>query len=207
MRHSLTAEGYGLRLRPVRIGDAAFIVWLRNLDYVKGRVGDSATDVAEQEKWLNCYFEREGDYYFIAETLNEIPLGTYGIYDLDETSAEIGRLVIRPEVPAGAAATLLLTDLFYSQMGITQLRGRVVEHNHRAHSFFRKLGFKEMKAEPASQVIGGQAVNMVFLSQAAEDWLRVRERLITESKQAETWICEWAKAHPLGGSEGLVAEV
>ena len=57
-----------MRLRPVRIEDAAFIVWLRNLDFVKGNVGDSATDVATQEAWLRAYFEREGDYYFIVES-------------------------------------------------------------------------------------------------------------------------------------------
>ena len=42
MRHNIHLEGFNLRLRPVRIEDAAFIVWLRNLDYVKGNVGDSA---------------------------------------------------------------------------------------------------------------------------------------------------------------------
>lgn len=205
MLHSLIAQGYGIRLRPVRLEDAPFIVWLRNLEYVKGRVGDSATDVAGQERWLNLYFAREGDYYFIAETLNEIPLGTYGVYDLNETSAEIGRLVIRPEVPAGAPATVLLIDLFYTQIGLTQLRGRVVARNHRARSFFRKLGFNEVKVEHAGQVIGGQAVDMVLLSQVTEDWLRVREKLITEAQQAGTWIREWTQSHLKGGSQGPVA--
>jgi RimJ/RimL family protein N-acetyltransferase len=207
MRHSLTAQGYGLRLRPVRLDDAPFIVWLRNLDFVKGRVGDSAADVPGQERWLNRYFEREGDYYFIAETLNEISLGTYGIYDLNETSAEIGRLVIRPEVPAGTPATLLLIDLFYEQMGITHLRGRAVAGNHRARSLFRRLGFNEVKVEHAAQVIGGRAVDMVLVSQVTEDWLRVREILITEAQQAETWIREWAQAYLKCGSQGLVAEI
>ena len=54
-----------MRLRPVRLEDAAFIVWLRNQEHVKGRVGDSATDVAGQEAWLKKYFTRAGDYYFI----------------------------------------------------------------------------------------------------------------------------------------------
>ena len=52
MRHVLHAEGFGVRLRPVQMEDAAFIVWLRNQDYVKGKVGDSAPDVASQQKWL-----------------------------------------------------------------------------------------------------------------------------------------------------------
>ena len=83
MEHSFETEGFGIRLRPVRMDDAAFIVWLRNLDHVKGKVGDSATDVASQEAWLNKYFEREGDYYFIAETPGGIPLGTHGIYEYE----------------------------------------------------------------------------------------------------------------------------
>ena len=68
MQHTLQAEGFGVRLRPVRMDDAAFIVWLRNLDHVKGRVGDSAADAASQEAWLKAYFDRPGDYYFIIET-------------------------------------------------------------------------------------------------------------------------------------------
>ncbi len=56
MEHSFQTEGYGIRLRPVRLDDAAFIVWLRNLDHVKGKVGDSAKDVASQEAWLKQIF-------------------------------------------------------------------------------------------------------------------------------------------------------
>jgi hypothetical protein len=48
MRHSLHAEGFGVHLHPVQMTDAAFIVWLRNQDYVKGRIGDSAPDAASQ---------------------------------------------------------------------------------------------------------------------------------------------------------------
>ncbi len=62
MRHAIQAEGFGVRLRPVRMEDAAFIVWLRNLDHVKGKVGDSALDAVTQKAWLEAYFDRPGDY-------------------------------------------------------------------------------------------------------------------------------------------------
>src|SRR5262245_50058972 len=100
MQHSVQAEGFGVRLRPVRLDDAAFIVWVRNLDHAKGKVGDSAKDTASQETWLNSYFQRQGDYYFIIETLAGIPVGAYGIYDVNDGSAESGRWVIRGDVPA-----------------------------------------------------------------------------------------------------------
>ena len=72
MQHTLHAEGFGVRLRPVRMEDAAFIVWLRNLDHVKGRVGDSAMDAAAAGSLVKAYFDRQGDYYFIIETLGGI---------------------------------------------------------------------------------------------------------------------------------------
>lgn len=79
MKHNFSAESFGVRLRPVRLEDAAFIVWLRNLDHAVGRVGDSATDAAGQQKWLEAYFAREGDYYFIADTPMYCVCATPGI--------------------------------------------------------------------------------------------------------------------------------
>src|ERR1700746_3785988 len=99
MRHQFETEGFGVRLRPVRLEDAGFIVWLRNLEHTRGKLGDSAVDVTSQEAWLKTYFEREGDYYFIAETLSGIPMGTHGLYGVCGASAEAGRLIIRPDVP------------------------------------------------------------------------------------------------------------
>src|SRR5208283_4119079 len=110
------------RLRPVRMEDAPFIVWLRNLDFVKGKVGDSATDVVGQEAWLRVYFEREGDYYFIIETLDGIPMGTHGIYDLSGTSAEKGRHIVRSEVMAGLPNEMLMMDLAFNLLRLSELR-------------------------------------------------------------------------------------
>ena len=46
MQHAIQAEGFGVRLRPVRMDDANFIARLRNLDHAKGRVVDSAAAAA-----------------------------------------------------------------------------------------------------------------------------------------------------------------
>src|ERR1700690_4082250 len=117
MNHSLHLEDFGIRVRPVRLEDAAFIVWLRNLDHVKGKIGDSASEVADQEAWLKAYFQREGDYYFIAETAGGIPFGTHSIYDVKGTCGEKGRHVMRPEVLAGVPAGMLATDLAFGTLG------------------------------------------------------------------------------------------
>jgi len=79
MQHDIQIEGFGVRLRPVRMEDAPFIVWLRNLEHARGRVGDSASTQQSQETWLQAYFQRAGDYYFIVETPGGIPVGTLAI--------------------------------------------------------------------------------------------------------------------------------
>jgi RimJ/RimL family protein N-acetyltransferase len=208
MQHSLTAQGYGVKLRPVRLEDAPFIVWLRNLARVKGWVGDSAADVAAQKIWLSSYLGRENDYYFIIETSRAIPLGTHAIYNLDVTRAEIGRLVTRPGVSSALPASLLLLDLFFGQMGVTELRAATLASNHAVHSLLRGFEFRERNVEHAGRIIGGRAVDMMHFVQTAEDWRRVRKRLIPRAEWAELRIRKWEQVYLEGrGTQGFEAGV
>ena len=198
MRHSLQIEGFGIRLRPVRMEDAAFIVWLRNLEHVKGKVGDSATSLAGQEAWLKKYFEREGDYYFIVETPGGILLGTHGIYDVQGTSAEKGRHIIRTETMAGVPAGLLATDLGFGQLGMSELRATCVSTNVAVHSLHRRSGFREVGILRAAQTINGRPVDLVQFLLTPEDWARVRDGLVPLARLAGNLVLEWEKTQPAG---------
>jgi RimJ/RimL family protein N-acetyltransferase len=193
MQHTIHAEGFGVRLRPVRMDDAAFIVWLRNQDYVKGRVGDSASDVAAQEAWLNAYFQRAGDYYFLVETLGGIPLGTHGLYDISTTTAESGRYIIRPEVPAAVPSSILAYDLAFERLNIRELLAKCVSTNHTVHSLNRKFGFKEVGTVRSAQTINGKPVDLVQFLLTAKDWPGARKRLLPLAQYAETRVREWEK--------------
>lgn len=196
MEHQLKVEGFGVRLRPVRLDDAAFIVWLRNLDHAKGRVGDSATDVAGQEAWLQNYFMREGDYYFIIETAGGISVGAYGIYDVRGRSAESGRWIIRPEVPAAIPSAMLAFDTAFGTLGLSELRVTTVSTNHLVLSLNRKFGFRQTGITPAGQIIGGQPADLVHFLLVAEDWPKVRERLLPMAQLAEKQVREWEATQP-----------
>ena len=191
MRHTLTSEGYGVRLRPVKIQDAPFIVWLRGLDHVKGRVGDSAADVAAQEMWLNAYFDRQGDYYFIIETLGGIPVGAYGLYDLANASAESGRWIIRPDVPAAVPSVIQAFEIAFGRLGLSELRAKTVSTNHSVLSLNRKFGFRQTRVEPAAQMIGGKPVDLVNFVLEATVWPKVREQLLPLARLAETQVLQW----------------
>lgn len=194
MEHNVTTEGFGVRLRPVCMDDAAFIVWLRNLGHAVGRVGDSATDTTSQEAWLKKYFTREGDYYFIIETAGGIAVGAYGIYDVRGTSAESGRWIIRPEVPAAIPSAMLAFETAFDKLGMTELRVSTVSTNQLVLSLNKKFGFKQTGITPAHQLINGKPADLVHFLLVATDWPKVREKLLPLAKLAEKQVREWEQA-------------
>jgi len=191
MQHTVQAEGWGVRLRPVRLEDAEFIVWLRNLEHAKGRIGDSAMDATAQEEWLRAYFERPGDYYFIIETLNGKPLGAYGIYDIRGDSAESGRWVIRPEAPAAIPSALVAFDIAFTILQLDELRVKTVSTNQNVLSLNGKLGFSQTHIEPAAQVIGGKPIDQIHFVLKAADWPPYRTKLLPLAKLAERQVLDW----------------
>lgn len=195
MLHNWKTEGFGVRLRPVRLEDSAFIVWLRGLDRTKGKLGDSAGDVAKQEAWLHTYFTRDDDFYFITETLGGIPLGTHGLSHLANGSAEAGRLIIRPEVPAAVPTSFVTFDLAFSEMGLAELRGTSVSTNEKVHSYVRKFGFRQTGVEKGARVIAGQPVDIVHFAMTAAEWAQNRAGVLPIAKYAEKQIQTWEKNH------------
>jgi len=198
MNHTIQAEGFGIRLRPVQMEDSAFIVWLRNLEHARGRVGDSAADTPAQEAWLKKYFQRQGDYYFVLETPGKIPVGAYGIYNLDGSSAESGRWVIRPEAPAAIPCAIVAFDkIAFGALNLRQLRVTTVSTNLPVLSLNKKLGFRQTRVEPAAQVIGGMPVDLVHFLLEKEGWPPVRERLLPLARLAERQVLEWEAANQI----------
>jgi RimJ/RimL family protein N-acetyltransferase len=196
MQHNIQEEAFGVRLRPVRMEDASFIVWLRNLKHVKGNVGDSAMDVASQQRWLENYFQREGDYYFVIETAGGKAVGAYGIYDISDGTAESGRWIIRPEVPAAIPSALVAFKLGFERLGLKELRAKTVTTNHGVLSLNKKFGFRETGTEHGALMIGGKPVDLICFVLAAKDWPKTRERLLPLARIAEKQVSDWEQAQP-----------
>jgi RimJ/RimL family protein N-acetyltransferase len=198
MRHTFTCEGFGIRLRPVVIGDARFIVNLRNSAHARGRIGDTSFSLPAQEQWLRDYFERPGDYYFIVETLYGIPVGTYSVYDVSGASAEVGRWVILPDVPAALPSAITLTDFAFGTLRLEELHGTVVQSNGSVQSFNRKLGFRDVRVEKGGRVIGGLPVDIVHNRLCAHEWPACRRRVLPLAAIAQRAVMEWDQAQRCG---------
>jgi RimJ/RimL family protein N-acetyltransferase len=194
MQHSWKAEGFGVMIRPVRMDDAEFIVWLRNLEHTRGKLGDSAAGVAEQEAWLRTYFERKDDVYFLVETPGGRRVGTHGLSHLTDRSAEAGRLIMRPEVPAAVPTSLITFDLAFNEMELKELTGTSVSTNEKVHSYVKKFGFRETHVEKGARMIAGQPVDIVHFAMTADEWVKGRPGVIPIAKYAEKQILAWDKA-------------
>jgi RimJ/RimL family protein N-acetyltransferase len=194
MRHSIQAEGFGVRLRPVTVEDAAFIVWLRNLEHVKGKIGDSATNVAAQQAWLQSYFERADDYYFVIETAGGIPVGTHSLYNIAEGRAELGRWVIRPGVQAAVPSHMVAFEIAFNRLGLRALRNATVASNLPVLSISRRFGFEAIGLERGGRRIGGKLVDMMCFVLTAEKWAVTRPGLVAKAQLAGRLVLEWEQA-------------
>ncbi len=198
MTHQVVSEGFGVRFRPVRLEDAEFIVWLRHLDRAKGKIHDSASDLQAQRQWLADYFQREGDYYFIIETSAGVPLGTDGFYNLVGRSAEAGRWIMRPGVPAAVPAAVVGLRLAFDILGFEEVRSRTVSTNLPALSLYRKMGFRVVRTETAAQVINGSPVDMVHSVIHAPEACEGCRRLEPAAQWAALRIARWEQTQLLG---------
>jgi RimJ/RimL family protein N-acetyltransferase len=177
MKHSLQAVGYNIRLRPVQIADAEFIIQLRNLPNVIGTVGDTVPDVSAQQRWIESSWQRPGDYYLIIESLSGKRIGTIAIYDVSGNSGEWGRWITIPGMMVGLSSAILIHDLAFGSLGLQGLRGCVVSDNLRVISFHRKFGLEQTGIELNARQIGGKPVDLIWFSMKKERWPETRSRL------------------------------
>ena len=190
MKHSLQVCGYNIRLRPVELVDAEFIIYLRNLPHAAGTVGDTVPDVLAQRRWIESSWQRPGDYYLMVETNNGKRIGTIGIYDVANGTGEWGRWITLPGVLAGLPSAVLIHDLAFNHLAVQELRGCVVSDNLRVISFHRKFGLEQTGIERRARQIGGKWVDLVWFVMKKDKWLDARCRLHSLAEVASKALLE-----------------
>src|SRR5208283_1512179 len=120
-------------------------------------------------------------------------LGTHGIYNVNGTSAERGRHIIRAEVMAGVPSAVLSADWAFGGMGLRELRSWVVATNTEVLSLHRKSGFKEVGRIAAAQMINGKPVDKVEFVFTAEEWRKRRDHALPLAHFAGKQVLEWEK--------------
>lgn len=184
MRHDVVLEGYGCRLRPVTLSDAEFIVTLRNQPFTKGTIHATSTDVDAQKRWIQDYFERSGDYYWIVEAQTEgnwKAVGTLGLYDITAEGHEAmpGRWVMYPQVVFPVVLPeMLLYAFVFERLCLKRLVFDVVASNKKVVRFHRLFGAREL-GRPPKRYAGTEAevgAPLVWFELTAEMWTELKAK-------------------------------
>ena len=144
MKHTFHLDGYGYRLRPIRLSDAQFIIDTRLEDMDRNRfVHTISSDLSVQELWLRNYFEREDDFYFVIENrISGKSEGLISFYDVCDGRAEWGRWVVRKGSLAAPESVYLLYRIAFEQAGLHELYCQTISDNTSVVSFHNSIGEK-----------------------------------------------------------------
>lgn len=145
MQHRISIDGFGYSLRPVRLSDARFILKIRLEDMNRTRyIHEIPDDIELEEKWIEEYFKRDGDFFFIIENkFTGEPEGTIAIYDLEDGRAEWGRWVIQKGSMASVESVNLIYKAAFQRLNLRELYCRTIEENSAVISFHDSLPQKK----------------------------------------------------------------
>lgn len=181
MRHDITIEGKAFRLRPVKIEDVAFITNLRSDPKLTRLLHPPSTTISDQTQWLNGYFERLGDYYFIVEQRKTAQShGTIAIYELDPNRkcALWGRWFIQPGSEASVESAFLIYIAAFEVLKLDTLYCHVVPDNAQVVLFHRLSGLvTHSKFLPKYQKAGDVTFDSLELTITRDAWERRKTAL------------------------------
>ena len=186
MRHDLRLNGHAFALRPVTQEDAEFIVNLRTSDPQRVRFLHPVTpDVEAQRTWLDRYFDRSDDYYWVIERMNSREReGLIGIYDLDakRRTAEWGRWVLRLGSLAAVESALLVYHAAFEPLKLDLLYCMTAAENLPVLSFHDSCGLIRVATLRQHFQFGDHKHDAVKHVCTRQGWPVVCERLESQAK-------------------------
>ena len=109
--------------------DAEFIVGVRTDEGRNSFIHRTSPVLQSQQRWLDAYFVKEGDYYFVVETLTGEPQGVIGLYDCNEREAEWGRWILRKGSLAALESAMLIYEIGFASLGLEEVYCRTAAAN------------------------------------------------------------------------------
>lgn len=177
MRHNLTIAGSAYRLRPITLYDAQFIVVIRTHPSRSRFINYTPSDVEQQREWIERYFEKPNDYYFLIEDANtREPEGTLAIYDVnvEKKTAEWGRWVLRPGSKAALPSITLVFRAAFENLHLDLLRTHTVLENRSVIAILERAGMREARKLENYVQIGNRSYDVIEHQILRADWLRRR---------------------------------
>lgn len=181
MRHDISLSCQNFSLRPVAATDAAFIVSLRTDPLLSRYIHITSGGVEAQHTWLERYFERPDDYYFIVtDNRTGEPCGTVGIYDINagRRQAEWGRWLVRHGSMAAVECAWLIYECAFAHLNLEDVYCRTVMDNHAVVSFHDSFGAQRLKVEKNAFCINDCMYDACVHSVTQAQWQTIRPRVL-----------------------------
>jgi RimJ/RimL family protein N-acetyltransferase len=143
-----TIEGVGLCLRPVQIGDAAYIHGLRVNPAYNRHLSQVTGTVADQRAWIERYKAREaagGEVYYLITRKDGVPCGTVRLYDIAGSRFTWGSWILDQNKPPKAAleSALRVYEIGFHRLGCATSAFDVRRDNARTLAFHRRFGARQ----------------------------------------------------------------
>jgi RimJ/RimL family protein N-acetyltransferase len=154
VRHDIRVTGLCFGLRPVVLSDAPFILSLRTDPELARYINPTSDRLDEQKEWMQRYFERPTDYYWIiTRTGTQEPEGAIAIYDVDRggRQAEWGRWILKKGSLAAIESALLIYRVAFDELKLGRVYCRTVSANRSVVSFHTSCGLA-MRPDPGIRV-------------------------------------------------------
>jgi RimJ/RimL family protein N-acetyltransferase len=180
MLHNIILEGPAFRIRPVEDSDAAFVVKLRQDTGLNRFLHATAPDINSQLAWLEKYYAREDEWYFVIERRsNGVLEGLISIYDVNpqRSSAEWGRWILRHGSLAAVESAWLIYYCAFNEIGLHEVYCRTIRDNEAVVSFHDSCGISCRTLLPRYTKLNGLELDVVEHRVDRAGWRVVGPRL------------------------------
>lgn len=140
-------EGKNCHLRKIDLQDLPLLLKWRNRPHVVQNMEHQAPILWNEHFHWFYKIEREGYYYFIIETKENVPIGTIYISGKDIKNEVNSGLYIGDQRYLGTGismeASKLIIDFAFNEVGVTAIKAKVNSNNQEIIRYNESLGFKK----------------------------------------------------------------
>jgi len=146
-------QGKTLVFRDAAVDDAEFILGLRTDETKSRHLSRTSGALADQQAWLAAYAQRDGEAYFVIESLAGDKLGTVRLYDARVIDGQgsfcWGSWILSDAAPSSAAIESALMVYAYAldTLGFTNAHFQVNLANERVCAFHERFGAQRVSQD------------------------------------------------------------